>query len=82
MKTVPNENIIKLRELADEMCVAEYSDNYKQIVLRLKMIMEEGKSSISNSKSSKNKVKCYEEMCIKVTSILNNIKIERNDGRE
>lgn len=82
MKTVPSENIIKLRELADEMCVAEFSDKYKKIVLRLKMIMEEGKNSISNSKSSKNKVKCYEDMCVKVTSILNNVKIERNDGRK
>lgn len=74
MKTVPNENILKLRQITDEMVRENFSDKYKQIVLRLKSIMDDGKNTIEKTNSSKNKIKCYEDMCVKVTNILSNVK--------
>lgn len=74
MKIVPNENILKLREITDEMVRTNINDKYKQIVLHLKSIMDDGKNSVKKTNSNKNKIKCYEDMCIKVTNILSNVK--------
>lgn len=75
MTTVPSENILKLRELSEQICSRENQDEYKEIVLQLKDVLDEGKDEIANSKTIKTKVKCYETMCITITKILNNIKI-------
>lgn len=75
MTTVPSDNILKLRELTDKICNRETNDEYKEIVLKLKEIVDEGKDEIANSKTIKTRVKCYETMCITITKILNDIKI-------
>jgi len=75
MTTVPSENILKLRELTEQICIRENNDEYKEIVLQLINILDEGKEEIANSKTIKNKVKCYESMCITITKILDKIKI-------
>ena len=75
MTTVPSENILKLRALTEQICSRENNDEYKEIVLQLKEIVNEGVEEISNSKTVKTKVKCYETMCMTITKILNNIKI-------
>lgn len=75
MTTVPSENILKLRELTEQICNRENQDEYKEIVLQLKDILDDGKEEIANSKTVKTKVKCYESMCMTITKILSNIKI-------
>jgi hypothetical protein len=75
MTTVPSENILKLRELTDQICNRENHDEYKEIVLQLKDVLDDGKEEIANSKTVKTKVKCYESMCMTITKILSNIKI-------
>ncbi len=75
MTTVPSENILKLRELTEQICNRESNDEYREIVLQLKNIVDDGIDEISNSKTMKTKVKCYETMCMTITKILNNIKI-------
>ena len=75
MTTVPSENILKLRKLTEEICNRESNNEYKEIVLKLKSIVDDGIDEISSSKTMKTKVKCYESMCMTITKILNNIKI-------
>ena len=75
MTTVPSENILKLRELTEQICTRENHNEYKEIVLQLIDILDDGKEDIANSKSVKTKVKCYESMCMTITKILSNIKI-------
>lgn len=75
MTTVPSENILKLRVLTDQICSKENHSEYKEIVLELKGILDEGKNRIAKSKTIKTKVDCYETMCMTITTLLNNIKI-------
>jgi len=75
MKGVPSENILKLRELNQKLTSeTEHPDEYKKIVDELKEIVECGKQEIIDSKSATRKIKCYENMCSKITIILNKIK--------
>lgn len=73
MKNVPNENILKLRELSEKMCDTK-DDEYKVIVKQLKAIVDGGKSQIENSKTSQSKIKCYENMCTTITNLLSKVK--------
>lgn len=75
MTTVPSENILKLRKLTEQICSTENNDEYKDIVLQLKEILDGGKDEIAKSKTIKTKVQCYENMCVTITKILNDIKI-------
>jgi hypothetical protein len=75
MTTVPSENILKLRILSDEICSRQNNDGYKEIVLNLKNILDSGKKEIISLKTIKTKMKCYENMCVNITNILDNIKI-------
>ena len=75
MTSVPSENILKLRELTEKMCMKESEIEYREILLGLKQIVDSGKDEIHNSKTTKTKVKCYESMCLTITTILDNIKI-------
>jgi len=76
MKAVPSENILKLREL-NQMLTSEteHPDEYKKIVNELKEIVECGKQEIIDTTTSTKKIKCYENMCSKITMILNKIKV-------
>ena len=71
-KTVPNENILKLRELSDKLCKIP-NDEYKEIVKQLKAIVTDGKYEIAKSSDSVSKIKCYESMCTTITTLLNNV---------
>lgn len=75
MNNVPSENILKLIELTDKMCIQDNDDQYKAIVIKLKEIIENGKGEVQKSRTIKNKIKCYETMCVTITNVLTNIKI-------
>lgn len=76
MKNVPSENILKLRELTDQICSREESEvEYKKVVKQLKNIVDKGVVEIENSQTPKSKMKCYENMCATIKTILNSIKI-------
>ena len=74
-KSVPNENILKLRELTGKIANNnnDNEDEYKVIVKQLKGIVNEGKHQISVSDCSEAKIKCYETMCTTITNLLNTI---------
>jgi hypothetical protein len=72
-KGVPNENILKLRELTGKISNNDKEDEYKVIVKQLKGIVNEGKYQISVSDCSEAKIKCYETMCTTITNLLNKI---------
>ena len=74
MKSVPNENILKLRELSGKLCLD--SDNeYKIIVKKLKKIIDDGKTRIDENYCDKDKVACYENMCLSIMGLLKNVKL-------
>lgn len=72
-KSVPNENILKLRELTGKISNNDKEDEYKVIIKQLKGIVNEGKHQISVSDCSEAKIKCYETMCTTITNLLNTI---------
>lgn len=61
MKSVPSENILKLRELTDKLCSTNYGDE-KDKLDKIKFILYENKKHISLYKTEKNKLKCYEDL--------------------
>jgi hypothetical protein len=76
MSSVPSENILKLRELTERMHKEIKEDEYKVIVKQLKKIVDDGKGEIAKSDCSESKIKCYENMCSTITSILTNVKFK------
>lgn len=75
MKNVPNENILKLRELTDRICKTSPDENdYKRVVNELKQVIKEGKNEIDRSLTEEKKINCYETMCIAVMNIINKVK--------
>jgi len=75
MNNVPSENILKLIELTDKLCIHDDDRDYKLILIKMKEIIENGKTDVLKSRTTKNKIKCYETMCGAITNVLNNIKI-------
>ena len=73
MKTVPSENLLKLRELSDKICHS--SDEYREIVKKLKKIIDDGKTRIDENYCDKDKVACYENMCLSIMGLLKNVKL-------
>ena len=73
-KNVPSENILKLRELT-KMMADQPNNTYEVVVRKLKKVVDDGKKTVNESLSPQNKIKCYEEMCMVITNILNNVKI-------
>jgi len=74
MSKVPNENILKLRELTDKMCQTTKTDGeYKIVVKKLKKVIDDGKKLLDASKTNISKITCYEAMCIEIMSLLNEI---------
>jgi acetoin utilization deacetylase AcuC-like enzyme len=73
-KSVTNENLVKLRELSDELC-SVHKDDYLAVVKKLKKIIDDGKEEIDLTNNSISKIKCYETMCASITNILNTVKI-------
>ncbi len=74
-KSVPNENILKLRELTGKM-TDDKENEYRIIVKQLKRIVNEGKTKISDSDSTESKIKCYETMCTTITNLLSTITLK------
>ena len=75
MKSVPSENILKLRELTEQICSHENSEvEYKKVIKKIKSIVEQGVVKIEKSTTPKTKMKCYENMCATIKTILNSIK--------
>jgi len=75
MKSVPNENILKLRELTDKICKSNIDDyDYKMVVDELKKVIKDGKVEIERSLSDEKRINCYESMCVTVMNIINKVK--------
>ena len=74
MTSVPNDNILKLRELTNKICNSKPTNEYKLIVDELKQVINEGKKNIDNSETNESKINCYESMCMSVMNIINKIK--------
>jgi hypothetical protein len=79
-KSQKNENLKKLKLLADELCQHDFSkefsdERYKSIVTEIKAIIDSGDDNVLNQKSKYEKLKCYETMYSKIKIILSKIKI-------
>ena len=74
MKSVPSENMLALRKLTEELSKDDL-DNYVDLIKELKGILYDSQLIINDSKSSKFKIKYYENMCSTITGLLNEIKI-------
>lgn len=72
-KVIPNDNIVKLKELTKQFNLTE-EDGYEKIVRELKKIIDEGKADIETIQNAETKMTCYESMCQKITTILNKVK--------
>lgn len=70
----PSDNILKLRELTEKLTVS-VEDDYQTILKRLKNIVDDGKKNINDSVTAHSKIKCYEKMCMTISSILNQVNI-------
>lgn len=74
MSNVPSENILKLIELTDQLCVHD-DDSYRLVIIKMKEIIESGKTEVVKSRTTKNKIKCYETMFNTLANVLNKIQI-------
>lgn len=75
MRNVPSENILKLIELTDKLCVHNDDDDAdKKLSFKIRKIVETARLDVLKSRTIKNKLKCYEIMCINITNVLNNLK--------
>lgn len=69
---VTSENILKLRELTEKIGKTSPITDESKLLKDLKNVLEEGKEEVSLSETPNSKLKCYEEMCVKINNILNN----------
>ena len=74
MNTVPNENILKLRELTKKIVKTE-NDECARIVRKIKTLVNETSMDVIESETDKDKLKHYEKLCLNLITILNTIKI-------
>lgn len=74
METVPSENILELRKLSEKLCMVSDNDEYKHVIKEIRHAVEELKVEIENHTTPKEKVKCYDKMCITITNLLQKIK--------
>jgi hypothetical protein len=76
MKSVPSDNILKLRALTERLCSIEHVDEiqYKDVLKKLKSLIGEGKKTVDTANTEQSKIKCYETMCITIMKILEDIK--------
>jgi len=74
MTNVPNDNILKLRVLSEKISQSD-SNQYKTIVRQMKTIVENGKHELENEISDKDKVACYETMCVSIMNLLKNVRV-------
>lgn len=75
MAKKPSENILKLRELTEQICNVSPINELETALQNLKVIIDEGSKEINVSGSIQKKLKCYENMYTDITNILNSINI-------
>ena len=73
-KSVPSENLLKLRELTEKISNLETSEVYEEVIEEIKMTVSQSNVEVSNSNTPQSKVKCYEKMCSNITNILKKVK--------
>jgi hypothetical protein len=73
MKSVPSENILKLRELTDKLCNVS-NDESREVLEKLKNIIYENKIMVDSYKTERTKLKCYENMCNTIIGLLSETK--------
>lgn len=69
----PSDNILELRRLSAKLCEVN-NDDYKDIIVEVKNVVEVGKNEITHIKTPTEKVKCYEKMCASITNLLQKFK--------
>ena len=74
MESIPSENILELRRLSAKLCEINDFDNYKEIIIEVKNVVETSTAEIIQNKTPKQKIKCYENMCINITNLLQKLK--------
>lgn len=74
METIPSENILELRRLSAKLCEINDYDNYKEIIIEVKNVVENSTVEITQNKTPKQKIKCYENMCTAITKLLQKLK--------
>jgi hypothetical protein len=70
-----NENLLRLKELTETLCDTAPSNEYANILAQLKNIVDEGKTKVESYTTTNSKIKCYENMCVTITKILNKVKL-------
>lgn len=74
MNTTPSDNILELRRLSAKLCETNPNDDYKEIIIEVKKVVETGKAEVNKEKTPKEKVKCYENMCVNIIKLLQKLK--------
>lgn len=74
MISKPSDNILELRRLSEKLCETTHPDYYKDIIDEIQKLVECGKAEVIQEKTTKEKIKCYENMCMNITKILQKIK--------
>jgi hypothetical protein len=70
METVPSENILALRKLSEKLSKDSETKNYQYVIKEIKNVVEEISLEIGKQSTPKEKVKCYDKMCITITNLL------------
>lgn len=73
-KSLPSDNILKLRELTEHMIDVEPKKEHLTILKKIKNIVDEGRNEFVNTKSSASKNKAYEKILNNISNLLINIK--------
>lgn len=68
-----NENLIRLKELTEKISKQNPNDEYKNILIELKKIMNEGQEKIQELNDSENKLTCYKNICSTINNFLNTL---------
>lgn len=68
-----NENLIRLKELTEKISKQNPNDEYKNILIELKKIMNEGQEKIQELNDSDNKLACYKNICSTINNFLNTL---------
>jgi len=74
MNTTPSDNILELRRLSEKLCETNHKNDYKEIIVEVTKMVESGKAEVTQEKTPKEKVKCYEKMCANITKLLQKLK--------
>ncbi len=72
---VTNDNILKLRELADKLCGDQNPKTpHKQVLDEIRFVLESESENLAKERSRDWKLKCYENMSNRIKIILDKLK--------